>query len=86
MKLVTFLIPISAILLGVMVPGERLEWKVFAGMGLIFMGLNCGVFQKATKYAVRLGLAETIGSAARGMFQFRGLRSSGPETVKFVIP
>ena len=37
--LVTFLIPISAILLGVLVLGERLEWNAFVGMGLIFIGL-----------------------------------------------
>ena len=37
--LVTFLIPLSAILLGVMVLGERLEWNAFLGMGLIFIGL-----------------------------------------------
>ena len=37
--LVTFLIPLSAILLGVMVLGERLEWNAFVGMGLIFIGL-----------------------------------------------
>ncbi|MBL0713243.1 MAG: DMT family transporter [Desulfosarcina sp.] len=37
--LVTFLIPISAILLGDMVLGERLGWNAFAGMGLVFMGL-----------------------------------------------
>lgn len=37
--LVTFLIPPSAILLGVMFLGERLEWNVFVGMGLIFTGL-----------------------------------------------
>ncbi len=37
--LVTFLIPLSAILLGVMVLGERLAWNAFAGMGLIFIGL-----------------------------------------------
>jgi len=37
--LVTFLIPISAILLGVLVLGERLEWNAFVGMGLIFAGL-----------------------------------------------
>lgn len=37
--LVTFLIPISAILLGYMVLGERLGWNAFAGMGLVFMGL-----------------------------------------------
>ena len=37
--LVTFLIPLSAILLGVMFLGERLEWNAFVGMGLIFAGL-----------------------------------------------
>jgi drug/metabolite transporter (DMT)-like permease len=37
--LVTFLIPLSAILLGVMVLGERLKWNSFAGLGLIFIGL-----------------------------------------------
>ena len=37
--LVTFLIPISAILLGYMMLGERLGWNAFAGMGLVFLGL-----------------------------------------------
>jgi drug/metabolite transporter (DMT)-like permease len=37
--LVTFLIPASAILLGVMVLGERPGWNAFGGMALIFMGL-----------------------------------------------
>ena len=37
--LVTFLIPVSAILLGVVVLAERLVWNAFAGMGLIFIGL-----------------------------------------------
>jgi drug/metabolite transporter (DMT)-like permease len=37
--LVTFLIPITAILLGSLVLGERLEPRHFAGMALIFMGL-----------------------------------------------
>jgi drug/metabolite transporter (DMT)-like permease len=37
--LVTFLIPLSAILLGVMFLGERLEWNAFVGMGLVFTGL-----------------------------------------------
>jgi drug/metabolite transporter (DMT)-like permease len=37
--LVTFLIPLSAIFLGVMVLGEQLGWNAFVGMGLIFMGL-----------------------------------------------
>ncbi|WP_199314194.1 DMT family transporter [Leptolyngbya sp. FACHB-671] len=37
--LVTFLIPLSALLLGVFVLGESLEWNAFAGMALIFVGL-----------------------------------------------
>ncbi len=37
--LVTFLIPMSAILVGVVMLGERLAWNAFAGMGLIFIGL-----------------------------------------------
>lgn len=37
--LVTFLIPVSAILFGVVVLGERLEARHFAGMGLIGLGL-----------------------------------------------
>ncbi|MBD3881984.1 DMT family transporter [Phormidium tenue FACHB-886] len=39
LMLVTFLIPVSALLLGVVVLGERLEWTAIAGMGLIFLGL-----------------------------------------------
>ena len=37
--LVTFLIPVSAIFLGVMVLGERPGWNAFSGMALIFVGL-----------------------------------------------
>ena len=37
--LVTFLIPLSAILLGATVLGEQLGWNAFVGMGLIFAGL-----------------------------------------------
>ena len=37
--LVTFLLPVSAILLGVVVLAERLAWNAFTGMGLIFIGL-----------------------------------------------
>lgn len=37
--LVTFLIPVSAIILGVLVLGERPGWNAFTGMGLIFIGL-----------------------------------------------
>ena len=38
--LVTFLIPVSAILLGVTILGERLEPRQFAGMALISLGLG----------------------------------------------
>lgn len=37
--LVTFLIPVSALFLGVAVLGERLTWPAIAGMALIFAGL-----------------------------------------------
>jgi drug/metabolite transporter (DMT)-like permease len=37
--LVTFLIPVSARLLGVIVLGEQLAWSQFVGMGLIGLGL-----------------------------------------------
>ena len=37
--LVTFLIPVSAVLLGALFLGERLAWTSSAGMGLIFAGL-----------------------------------------------
>ncbi len=37
--LVTFLIPVSAIFLGVAVLGESLAWNAFAGMAMIFAGL-----------------------------------------------
>ena len=37
--LVTFLIPPSALLLGIAFLGERPDWTAYAGMGLIFAGL-----------------------------------------------
>jgi len=37
--LVTFLIPVSAIFLGVLLLGERPGWNAFGGMALIFTGL-----------------------------------------------
>ncbi len=37
--LVTFLIPVSAVFLGVFVLGEHLGWNAFVGMGCIFSGL-----------------------------------------------
>ncbi len=39
LMLVTFLIPVSAIGLGVMLLGEQLEWKNLSGLALIFFGL-----------------------------------------------
>ncbi|MCC6949571.1 MAG: DMT family transporter [Bradyrhizobiaceae bacterium] len=39
LQLVAFLIPVSAILLGVGFLGETLEWRHFAGMALIAIGL-----------------------------------------------
>ncbi len=39
LMLVTFLVPVSAILLGTLFLGERLDWTAVAGMGLIFAGL-----------------------------------------------
>ena len=39
LMLVTFLIPISAVLLGFLFLGEQLEPRHFAGMGLIALGL-----------------------------------------------
>ncbi|MGB0848817.1 MAG: DMT family transporter [Thiolinea sp.] len=39
LSLVTFLIPVSAILLGVFVLGEQLEFKHYLGMGFIALGL-----------------------------------------------
>ncbi|MFQ5970933.1 MAG: DMT family transporter, partial [Alphaproteobacteria bacterium] len=37
--LVTFLVPVSAVILGTLVLGERLGWTAFAGMALISLGL-----------------------------------------------
>lgn len=37
--LVTFLIPVSALLLGIFLLGEQPDWTVFAGMALIFTGI-----------------------------------------------
>ncbi len=37
--LVTLLVPVSALVLGMAILGERLDWNAFAGMGLIFLGL-----------------------------------------------
>ncbi len=39
LSLVTFLVPVSALLLGTLVLGERLGWPTFTGMSLIFFGL-----------------------------------------------
>lgn len=39
LMLVTLLNPVTALLLGILVLGERPHWTAFAGMGLIFLGL-----------------------------------------------
>ena len=41
LSLGTFLIPVSAVLLGSLLLGERLAPQHFAGMGLIGLGLAC---------------------------------------------
>jgi drug/metabolite transporter (DMT)-like permease len=38
--LVTFLVPITAIILGYLVLGERLGWNAFLGIGIVFLGLT----------------------------------------------
>ena len=55
--LVTFLVPVSAILLGVLVLGERPGWNAFAGLALIFTGLAAldgRVLRWARQRALRL--------------------------------
>jgi drug/metabolite transporter (DMT)-like permease len=47
--LVTFLIPINAIILGTLILGERIAWNGFAGLALILIGLSAidgRLFQK----------------------------------------
>jgi drug/metabolite transporter (DMT)-like permease len=39
--LCTFLIPVGALLLGMLLLGERPGWNAFAGMALVFAGLAC---------------------------------------------
>lgn len=48
--LVTFLVPVSAIFLGVMVLGERPGWNAFCGMALIFMGPRKGPIIQCVPY------------------------------------
>lgn len=38
-SLVTFLIPVSALILGISILGERLDWTAYFGMALLFAGL-----------------------------------------------
>ena len=52
--LVNFLVPVSAVLLGILALGERLNWTVFAGMALIFAGLltmDGRLFSRGTRLA-----------------------------------
>jgi drug/metabolite transporter (DMT)-like permease len=51
--LVAFLAPVSSIMLGAIVLGERLEAKHFAGMGLIGLGLMA-IDGRPTRMASRL--------------------------------
>lgn len=51
--LVTFLIPVSAILLGVLVLGESLTWSVLGGMLLIFLGLAAIDGRLLKRYSTR---------------------------------
>jgi drug/metabolite transporter (DMT)-like permease len=41
LMLVTFLIPVSALLLGVFLLGEEISYSAYAGMAVIFIGLAC---------------------------------------------
>ncbi len=53
LMLVTFLIPVSAIILSMTFLGDRPGWNVFAGMGLILTALICidgRIFQKKDKH------------------------------------
>jgi len=52
--LVTFLIPVSALLLGGAVLGERPDWTAFAGMALICLGLVAVDGRLLARHARRL--------------------------------
>jgi drug/metabolite transporter (DMT)-like permease len=55
--LVTFLIPVSALALGIGVLGEQPTWTAFAGMGLVFLGLAAvdgRLFRRGSKVATPL--------------------------------
>lgn len=56
--LVTLLIPVSALALGAMALGERLEWNAFAGMALIFLGL-CAIDGRALRILRRVSAGAT---------------------------
>jgi drug/metabolite transporter (DMT)-like permease len=63
LMLVTFLIPISAILLGVFILDEQLTWNAFGGMMLIFSGLiaiDGRLISKLRKKAVWLVLSSNM--------------------------
>jgi len=55
--LVNFLVPVSAVLLGMLALGERPNWTLFAGMALIFTGLltmDGRLFSRGTRLVWRL--------------------------------
>lgn len=58
--LVTFLIPVSAIFLGVVVLGETPPWNAFAGMAMIFIGL-AAIDGRVVKWGQRPGNKEGSG-------------------------
>ena len=64
--LVNFLVPISSVLLGTLILGERPEWTVFVGMAAIFLGLitiDGRVWSRARR---RLGHAEATAGSGSG--------------------
>lgn len=63
--LVTFLVPVTALLLGVLILGERLTTTALLGMGLIFSGLAVIDGRMLRRFAGLRPAAETESTAAR---------------------
>ena len=65
--LVTFLIPLSAILPGWLLLAEQLGWNAFVGMGLIFSGLIAidGRLTKILKHKEKDEVTRLPGRSAR---------------------
>jgi drug/metabolite transporter (DMT)-like permease len=59
--LVTFLIPISALLLGLIILGERLDFRHFMGMGIIVIGL-ASIDGRVKSFITSPRLRKTIGA------------------------